>query len=83
MGLKMLKSMQEADKAKLFPDLMITRQAEMDAHAGRVCPTFKSHLFGQEMMMTSDPKNIQVSHLGKRRGRSRTGPEQTGYRAAG
>ena len=60
LGLKMLGTMQEADKAKLFPDLMLTRHNNMIKETGRVCTTFKSNLLGQEIYFTSDPKNIQA-----------------------
>ena len=42
MGLKMLKKMQAADKATLFPDLMLERHQEMMDYTGRICATFRS-----------------------------------------
>lgn len=60
MGFRMLRRMQAADKARLFPDLMIERSEDMNKHMGRLTPTYKQHLLGQEMYFTSDPKNIQA-----------------------
>ena len=60
LGLKHIGQMQEADKQQKFPDLMLSRQEQMNQITGRVCSTFKFHLLGQELYFTSDPKNIQA-----------------------
>lgn len=60
LGLKHVKLMQEADKKKLFPDLMIERQEVMNKLTGRVCSTFRTNVLGQTIYFTSDPKNIQA-----------------------
>lgn len=52
--------MQKADKEQKFPNLMLSRQAEMSKLYGRECTTFQFHLFGQQIYYTSDPENIQT-----------------------
>lgn len=60
LGLKHIKRMQAADAKKQFPDLLIEQQEKMSQLTGRVCTTFTSHIFGQQVMFTSDPKNIKA-----------------------
>ena len=47
LGLGQIRTMQEADKKRMFPDLMISRQNDMSKLTGRVCSTFKFHLLGK------------------------------------
>lgn len=60
LGLGNIRQMQEADKKKLFPDLMIEREQTMSRIHGRECSTFYSGLLGQKMYFTSDPVNIKA-----------------------
>ncbi|WPH00524.1 Hypothetical protein R9X50_00335300 [Acrodontium crateriforme] len=60
LGLKHLKYMQDADKKRLFPDMMVDRQRFMSELHGRECSTFTFSVLGQKMLFTSDPKNIQA-----------------------
>ena len=39
---------------------MLKRHQDMIDATGRVCATFKTPLFGQDILFTSDPKNIQA-----------------------
>ncbi|KAK5135139.1 hypothetical protein LTR08_005525 [Meristemomyces frigidus] len=59
-GLKTIRSMQAADKGKMFPDLLVTRQDRMNQTMGRICPTFKGNMLGQTVYFTSDPRNVQA-----------------------
>jgi len=59
-GLKQLKSLQEADKKKLFPDLLIEREGTMSKIYGREVSTFKFQVLGQTLYFTSDPENIKA-----------------------
>ncbi len=52
--------MQQADRDQKFPNLMQSRQNDMDKLHGRVCSTFQFHLLGQQLYFTTDPKNIQA-----------------------
>ena len=60
LGIKHLRYIMAADKTKLFPDMMVDRQNKMKEVTGRVCPTFKFNILGQDVYFTSDPKNIQA-----------------------
>ncbi|KAI6867140.1 cytochrome P450 [Hortaea werneckii] len=60
LGLNVVKQMKEADRNKLFPDLLIEREVVMSKLTGRECSTFKNNLLGQTIYFTSDPKNIQA-----------------------
>ena len=59
-GLKHVRYLQEADKKKLFPNLMVDRQDHMNEVHGRVVSTFRFYVLGQTVYFTSDPKNIQA-----------------------
>ena len=41
-------------------DMLVFREEEMSRIHGRRCSTFKQSLLGQEVLFTSDPKNIQA-----------------------
>ena len=60
LGLKNVKMMQEADKQKLFPDLMVEREQLMSSIHGRECSTFSTVVLGQKVYFTSDPENIKA-----------------------
>ncbi|KAK4553414.1 hypothetical protein LTR86_009471 [Recurvomyces mirabilis] len=60
LGLKGVGEMQAADKKQMFPDLLVKRQNDMNKLTGRVCDTFMNHFIGQQLIFTSDPKNIQA-----------------------
>ena len=60
LGLKQVKSLQEADKKKLFPDLLIEREETMSRIHGREVSTFKFQVLGQIVYFTSDPENIKA-----------------------
>nr|OQO18725.1 hypothetical protein B0A51_14576 [Rachicladosporium sp. CCFEE 5018] len=59
-GLKHLQYIMKADKERLFPDMLLERQAEMSRIHGREVSTFYNTLFGQKVYFTSDPRNIQA-----------------------
>jgi cytochrome P450 len=59
-GFKNLKELQQADKKKLFPDLLIKRERDMSALHGREVSTYKNYVMFQYVYFTSDPKNIQA-----------------------
>lgn len=60
MGLKQLKDVQAADKARMFPDFLEDRQRKVSKEAGREVSTFTYNILGQKIFFTSDPKNIQA-----------------------
>ena len=52
--------MLDADKKKLFPNMMVDRHQLMSKLHGRECSTFTFDVLGQRILFTSDPKNIQA-----------------------
>jgi cytochrome P450 len=59
-GFNNLKQMMAADKASLFPDLLVKRERDMSELHGREVSTFKNYILFQDVYFTSDPKNIQA-----------------------
>jgi cytochrome P450 len=60
MGYKNVRAMQEADKQRLFPDLLLHRQETINQLKGRVCSTHRQYILGQTQYFTCDPKNVQA-----------------------
>lgn len=60
LGIKHLRYILDADKKRLFPNMMVDRQQLMSKLHGRECSTFSFEILGQRIVFTSDPKNIQA-----------------------
>ncbi|KAK4497125.1 hypothetical protein PRZ48_011575 [Zasmidium cellare] len=60
LGLKQLKEIQAADKARMFPDFLEDRQKKISKEHGREVSTFTYNVMGQKIFFTTDPKNIQA-----------------------
>lgn len=60
LGLNHLTQMQAADKEQMFPDMLQARQDYISELNGRLVPTHRAVMLGQEMYFTSDPENIKA-----------------------
>ncbi|KAK5093850.1 hypothetical protein LTS08_008809 [Lithohypha guttulata] len=60
LGIKHVRYIMDADKKKLFPDMLIDRQQLMSKIHGREVSTFKNETMGQIIYFTSDPDNIKA-----------------------
>ena len=50
----------KADKAKLFPDLIVQRFRDTCDYHGRLIGTYSTRIFTSDNIYTYDPKNIQA-----------------------